>query len=134
MGKKRKKTAEEERVEFEARIEKYKLRLERRQERLKRDIFEGVVRGKIIERTFNDGRKICIVRKWEPKGIQYWYDTKTLVQKVTERMDRWEAAHGKRICHINGRNQLQIRGKHLRRLLKAMPNVKQVGRTLIETV
>ena len=70
--------------------------------------------------------------KSTPKGIQNWYDTKTLVKLVTERMDRNEKVDGKRVCHINGKWQLQIRGKHLRRLLKAMPNVKQVGRKLIE--
>lgn len=66
------------------------------------------------------------------KGIQNWYDTKTLVRKVTERFDLNEAVSGRRVCHINGKWQLQIRGKHLRRLLKAMPNVKQIGRMLVE--
>lgn len=70
--------------------------------------------------------------KCTPKGIQHWYDTRTLVKRVTERFNLNEAASGRRVCHINGKWQLQIRGKHLRRLLKAMPNVKQVGRMLIE--
>jgi hypothetical protein len=70
--------------------------------------------------------------KHKPKGIQNWYDTRTLVEKVTEKMDAWEEIFGERVCHINGKWQLQIRGKHLRRLLKKMPNVKQVGRKLIE--
>lgn len=70
--------------------------------------------------------------KHTPKGIQNWYDTRTLVNMVTERMDINEKANGKRVCHINGKWQLQIRGKHLRRLLKAMPDVKQVGRMLVE--
>ena len=66
------------------------------------------------------------------KGIQHWYDTRTLVKRVTERFDLNEKVSGRRVCHINGRHQLQIRGKHLRRLLKAMPNVKQIGRMLVE--
>lgn len=70
--------------------------------------------------------------KHTPKGIQNWYDTRTLVKLVTERMDLNEKVGGKRVCHINGKWQLQIRGKHLRRLLKAMPSVKQIGRMLVE--
>lgn len=70
--------------------------------------------------------------KHTPKGIQNWYDTRTLFNLVTERMDRNEKISGRRVCHINGKWQLQIRGKHLRRLLKAMPNVKQIGRMLVE--
>lgn len=66
------------------------------------------------------------------KGIKNWYDTRTLVTRVTEIFDRNEATYGRRECRINGKWQLQIRGKHLRRLLKAMPNVKQVGRMLVE--
>lgn len=66
------------------------------------------------------------------KGIKNWYDTRTLVRLVTEAFDHNEPTYGRRVCHINGKWQLQIRGKHLRRLLKAMPNVKQVGRMLIE--
>jgi hypothetical protein len=45
-----------------------------------------------------------------------------------------EALCGRRECGINGMHQLQIRGKHLRRLLKKMPNVTQVGRKLIEKI
>ena len=70
--------------------------------------------------------------KRTPKGIQHWYDTRTLVKMVSERMDMFESIGRGRICYINNRHQLQIRGKHLRRLLKAMPNVKQIGRMLIE--
>ena len=66
------------------------------------------------------------------KRIKNWYDTRTLVTRVTEIFDRTEATYGCRVCHINEKWQLQIRGKHLRRLLKAMPNVKQVGRMLVE--
>lgn len=66
------------------------------------------------------------------KRIENWYDTRTLVTRVTEIFDHNEATYGRRVCHINGKWQLQIRGKHLRRLLKAMPNVKQVGRMLVE--
>jgi hypothetical protein len=93
-------------------------------ERTKRAIENGHIQGKILA---NGGVVIT-----SPKGIQNWYDTKTLVEKVTAQMDRTEAYSGRRVCGINGMHQLQIRGKHLRRLLKKMPNVKQVGRMLIE--
>jgi hypothetical protein len=72
------------------------------------------------------------VQTFSPKGIQHWYDTRTLVKRVTEAFDRNEGGRFGRVCWINGMHQLQIRGKHLRRLLKAMPNVKQVGRKLVE--
>ena len=79
-------------------------------------------------------RRIAIgyVQPKPSKGIQNWYDTRTLTTKVTEIFDRNEVVYGRRVCWINGKWQLQIRGKHLRRLLKAMPNVKQVGRMLVE--
>lgn len=70
--------------------------------------------------------------KRTPKGIQHWYDTRTLVKLVSDRMDIFESSGRGRICYINNKHQLQIRGKHLRRLLKAMPNVKQIGRILVE--
>lgn len=92
--------------------------------RTKRKIERGTIRGEITPSG------VTIVRK--PKGIQHWYSTRELIEKVTSQMDSWEMTHGTRVCHINGKWQLQIRGKHLRRLLKAMPNVKQKGRVLIE--
>lgn len=93
-------------------------------ERLKRHIEMGYIKGKILPNG--------AIYRTEPKGIQNWYDTRTLIRRVTERFDLNESVSGRRVCHINGKWQLQIRGKHLRRLLKAMPNVKQVGRMLIE--
>jgi hypothetical protein len=69
-----------------------------------------------------------------PKGIQTWYDTRTLINLVEKRMDSIEATFGKRYCPINGKWQLQIRGKHIRRLLKAKPQWKQVGRRIVEEV
>jgi hypothetical protein len=47
-------------------------------------------------------------------------------------MNMMEAALGERYCPINGKWQLQIRGKHMRRLLKAKPEWKQVGRKIVE--
>ena len=94
-------------------------------ERLCRHVELGYIKGKV----YPDGR---ISYQTSPKGIQHWHDTQTLVRLVTEAFDRNESVYGRRICHINGKWQLQIRGKHLRRLLKAMPNVKQVGRMLVE--
>jgi hypothetical protein len=68
-----------------------------------------------------------------PKKIQHWYNTKELETRVLEAFDRNEKYFKRRICFINNEYQLQIRGKHLRRLLKAMPYVKQIGRTLVDT-
>lgn len=93
-------------------------------DRLKRRIELGYIKGEVRP----DGSFIMT----SPKGIQNWYDTRTLVQMVSEAFDRNEAGGFGRVCHINGKWRLQIRGKHLRRLLKAMPNVKQVGRMLVE--
>jgi hypothetical protein len=93
-------------------------------ERLRHHIEYGIVEGEILPNG--------VVRTTSPSGIQHWYDTRTLVEKVTAQMDRMEAITGRRVCGINGIHQLQIRGKHLRRLLKKMPKVKQVGRKLIE--
>lgn len=91
---------------------------------LKRRIEMGYVPGKILPNG--------AVYQTIPKGIQHWYDTRTLVRLVTEAFDRNEKVSDRRVCHINGRWRLQIRGKHLRRLLKAMPKVKCTGRLLIE--
>lgn len=93
-------------------------------EKLRRRIELGYVKGKVLPNGS--------AHQTSPKGIQHWYDTRTLVIKVTEIFDRNEENSGRRICHINGKWQLQIRGKHLRRLLKAMPKVKQIGRMLVE--
>ena len=95
------------------------------QERLRRRIEMGYIKGKV---HLNG----AISYQTSPKGIQNWYDTRTLVKLVTEAFDRNEAVSGRRVCHINGKWRLQIRGKHLRRLLKVMPNVKQIGRMLVE--
>jgi len=92
--------------------------------KLRRHVELGYIKGEI--------RPNGAVVTTSPKGIQNWYDTRTLVRLVTERFDLTEKVNGRRVCHINGRWQLQIRGKHLRRLLKAMPKVKQIGRMLVE--
>ena len=93
-------------------------------EKLRRRVEMGYIKGKIHPNG--------AVSTSTPKGIQNWYDTRTLVKMVTARFDLNESTGGRRVCHINGKWQLQIRGKHLRRLLKAMPNVKHVGRMLVE--
>jgi hypothetical protein len=92
--------------------------------RRKRRIEMGYENGKILPNG------VAVITS--PSGIQHWYDTRTLVKLVTEAFDRNEKVSGRRVCHINGKWRLQIRGKHLRRLLKAMPNVKQIGRMLVE--
>lgn len=101
-----------------------KERRRRQSDRLRRHIEMGYVKGRVHPNG--------ALETFRSKGIQHWYNTRTLVRRVTERFDLNESVSGRRVCHINGKWQLQIRGKHLRRLLKAMPNVKQVGRMLIE--
>lgn len=87
-----------------------------------------VIMGYVPNTKYVNG--ICVTRL--PKGIQNWYTTKQLVELVKEAFERNDTIRGKRVCYINGKWRLQIRGKHLRRLLKAMPNVKQEGRMLVE--
>lgn len=65
-----------------------------------------------------------------PKGYVP-YDTPTLKRLVLERMEMRAKAGLSRSCPINGRHQLQIRGKDLRRLKKAIPGLKQEGRCLV---
>mgnify|MGYP000448128331 CR=1 FL=1 len=66
-----------------------------------------------------------------PKGIQNYHDTPTLKRLVLERMNRMKETGMEPCCHINGRHQLQIRGKDLRRLKKAIPGLTQQGRKLV---
>lgn len=111
--------------------ERMKAKRERQRQRLIRDIEDGVVRGKIIKRKLLT-KEVTIVKKWEPKGIQNYYSTRELVKRVNKIMDQTERNCGERFCYINGKWQLQIRGKHLRRLKKHMPGLKQVGRKLVQ--
>lgn len=67
-----------------------------------------------------------------PKGYVA-YTTRELVIRVSHAMDSAEQARGVRECYINGSHRLQIRGKHLRRLIKAMPGLRQEGRKLVQT-
>lgn len=92
-------------------------------EKLKRRILMGYIDGEVRENG-------SIVIRKNTKRVPY--TTRQLVEKVTATFDRMEAHYGKRVCHINGKWQLQIRGKDLRRLLKAMPNVECKGRMLID--
>ena len=100
------------------------LKRARAHQRLVRGIQNGSVNGKILPNG------ACVVHK--PKGIQNWYTTAELKKLVTEQFDLWEKSCGVRKCPIINKWNLQIRGKHLRRLLKAMPNVEQHGRSLVE--
>jgi hypothetical protein len=91
---------------------------------LKRRIEMGYIEGEVHSDghfSYKTGRKGFVP-----------YSTRTLVTKIREAMDRHETHDGRRICHINRRHCLQVRGKHLRRVLKAMPNIRQEGRTLVE--
>lgn len=93
-------------------------------ERLKRRIESGLEDGTVLENG--------VVTQRSPKGYTP-YTTRELITRVRTIMDRNEAAGRGRTCPINGRWQLQIRGKDLRRLKKAMPGLRQVGRSLVET-
>lgn len=90
---------------------------------LARRIAAGRIDGKIL-----DNGAIAITK---PKGYKP-YSTRTLVNEIKQKMDISEASGDRRICHINGKWQLQVHGKDLRRVLKAMPNVRQEGRALVE--
>jgi len=103
-------------------------RIQRRRQKTLADIRDGVIKGKIVKTSKGEHPIV-----WHPKGIQHYYDTRTLINMVEDRMDRIEAYNGQRYCPINGRWMLQIRGKHLRRLLKARPDWKQVGRRIVDT-
>ena len=93
-------------------------------QRLKRHIEMGYVAGKILPSG--------AIQTTSRKGFVPMA-TRDLVAAVRALMVRSESYDGRRVCHINNKHQLQIRGKDLRRLLKAMPGVSQVGRMLIET-
>ena len=97
-------------------------------QRLIRAIESGMEDGRVVRK---DGKVVSVFHR-RPKGIQGWYSTRELKERVIENFDRMEGLTGERKCRINGKHNLQIRGKHLRRLLKAMPNVRQEGRYLIE--
>jgi hypothetical protein len=111
-------------TDFQSKITEVVKRRKQKEDLIRRRVVSGYIKGEV--------RPSGAVVLYGTKGIQNWYSTRELKILVTERMDRNEKICGKRICHINGRWMLQIRGKHLRRLIKAMPNVKQVGRTLVE--
>lgn len=93
-------------------------------DRLKRRIEMGYVNGKVHANG-------AIEHKVGRKGF-IPYTTRQLVNEIRAAMDRNEGHDGRRVCYINGRYRLQVRGKDLRRVLKAMPNVRQVGRSLVE--
>lgn len=68
-------------------------------------------------------RKIVPIAK--KHKIKVWMDTRQLINAVT---DSLEIHDGK--VRINGKWNLQIRGKHMRRLKKKM-KIKQVGRYIV---
>jgi len=90
---------------------------------LARRIAAGRIEGKILE----NGAIVTTA----PKGYRP-YPTRTLVNEIKRKMDLSEASGGRRICHINGKWQLQVRGKDLRRVMKAMPGLRQEGRALVQ--
>jgi len=94
-------------------------------EKLRRHIEMGYIKGEVHPNG-------SISYQTKPKGIRNWYDTRTLINRVEKRMDMNGSSGGERYCPINGKWQLQIRGKHMRRLLKARPHWKQVGRKIID--
>lgn len=90
----------------------------RRDEKFKRHLELGLIPGAVV---LSDGSYYIHT----PSGIQSWYTTRQLTEKVQEAVDRLG------YCPINGKWMLQIRGKHMRRLLKANPQWKQVGRRIV---
>jgi hypothetical protein len=86
----------------------------------KRRLIElGYVKGRILR----NGKAVID----KPKGIQHWYSTRELKNKVEERLEIFPDG-----MRINGEHLLQIRGKHMRRLKKKM-KIKQVGRYIVRT-
>ena len=90
----------------------------RRDEKFKRHLELGLIPGAVVR---SDGSYYIHT----PSGIQNWYTTRQLTEKVHETIDRLG------YCPINGKWMLQIRGKHMRRLLKANPQWKQEGRSIV---
>lgn len=104
--------------------EQHKRKVESGNAKKLRQIQSGLIKGRVL--------KNGAVLVESPKGIQHWYSTRELVERVTAAFERNPPYQGRRVCYINKKWQLQIRGKHLRRLLRAMPNVKQIGNMLVE--
>lgn len=102
---------------FEVLIKKNEWKRKRKQEALRRRIEMGYVQGKVL--------KNGAISQTSPKGIQNWYTTRQLVDKVEEGLERTEGR-----LRINGKWNLQIRGKHMRRLKKKL-KIKQVGRYIM---
>lgn len=67
--------------------------------------------------------------KYPLKG---WANTRELIEAVEKRMVSNEELGFGRHCRINDEGCLQIRGTHLRRLLKKRLNWKQVGRDIVD--
>lgn len=105
---------------YTARLTKQAKEARKRAEAKRRRAIEsGMIKGGV--------KKNRVWWSTEPKGIQNWYDTRTLIEKVTREIEI------KGYCLINKKHCLQIRGKHLRRLLKKMPHLEQRGNKLVDT-
>lgn len=101
----------------------------RKRQKLIEDVKSGLVPGKLI--PYKDD---FIIKLYGQKGY-IPYSTKTLVKLVTKAFDRNEQAGRGRICYINSnRGGLQIKGKHLNRLKKKIPDLKQKGNILYQEV
>ena len=94
----------------------------REREKLVRQINAGRVAGKV-----HDNGMVSLAA---PKNGRY--NTRELVTQIRATIERNKAAGSEPVCHINNKWQLQVRGKDLRRVLKAMPNLRQQGRKLVE--
>lgn len=70
-------------------------------------------------------RKAGVFFKPKKNKIKNWYTTRQLITAVN---NAFEIQDGR--VHINGKWNLQIRGKHMRRLKKKM-KIKQVGRWIV---
>jgi hypothetical protein len=100
---------------FEVRIAQIEAKRKRQADALQRRIKMGYIKN--ISEFYAPHSK--------GKGIKNWYTTRQLAEKVEEGLERTDGN-----LRINGKWNLQIRGKHMRRLKKKM-KIKQVGRYIV---
>lgn len=78
----------------------------------------------IAQEKYRRRRKAGAFAKPRKNKIKVWYTTRQLKDEVEKRLTDFES------IRINGKWNLQIRGKHMRRLKKKM-KIKQVGRYIV---
>lgn len=78
----------------------------------------------IAQATAARRRKAGVFAKPRKNKIKNWMTTRQLKDEVEKRLSNFDS------IRINGKHNLQIRGKHMRRLKKKM-KIKQVGRWIV---